>query len=115
MNDEGNVAVELILAVALVSSIFIPSMTAVADVADARRDVTTAATSLIRQWMETQSQPSVVPLEQSLGRDFDVRYTCAPRCDVPGAQIDVTVKTPVWLWKEVEISHTERLVLNEFG
>ena len=115
MKDEGNVAVELIFAVTLVCLLFVPAITTLAEFADARRDVSTVANSISKGWLQTGTQPSSPSFEDLVSRRLVVETRCTPHCDSPGATVTIRVKTNVWLLKEIEISKSQAVVLNEFG
>ena len=120
MKDEGNVAVELILAVTLLVSLLIPGTSTIAEYLDARRDVHSTAVAAARLWSSTSTQSQITEFVTNdaaklFNRPMTVVVQCEINCSYPGTRITLRVSTYVDLFKRFTITESEYLVQNEVG
>ena len=120
MKDDGNVAVELIFAVALLVSLLIPSTAAIAEFLDAKRDVHSAAVVVARMWSAGASKSDIEGFvanraETLFNRPMSVDVVCSMSCSYPGSRIRLQVSTSIEAFRRFTVTHSEYLVQDEVG
>ncbi|MEY4323720.1 MAG: hypothetical protein RL410_1501 [Actinomycetota bacterium] len=120
MKDEGNVAVELILAITLLVSLLIPSAAMAAEFLDAKRDIHSVGVVAARMWGTNASQSEISDFvngraQQLFNRSMSVSVVCEISCNYPGTHVRLQVSTTVELFRRFTLTHSEYVVQNEVG
>lgn len=121
-DTQGNVIVELVFSVTLMSAIALPAMTTLATVISARNYATNAAMQLARTWTISTVNERGLAIQEVKSSliamsPFPLTLTasCAPDCETPGAELDVksTITTGVpWIGR-IEVH--QKMEMNRYA
>jgi hypothetical protein len=111
--DDGNVILELALAVMVFGTLLLPAVESIARVATAYRLADTASMTLARTWTvtETASRATVFAaararLVQTSSLPMRITMSCVPSCDATATSVSVTTKVQSGVLGEIASTMT---------
>lgn len=121
-NADGNVVLELIFSITLMSAIALPAITSLATVINARDYATSASMQLARTWTIStvnERDLAVAQMQQSLIAQapypMTISTTCTPDCEAIGATVTVTSRIATGVAWIGRIAVRQSLEMNRYA